>query len=190
MGNATFTSVQLLSHIRIVATPWKGVARFPCLSPTPRPCSNSCPSSQWCHPTISSSVIPFSFCFQSFPASGSFQMSQFFASGGQSYWSFSFSISPSSEHSGLISFRLDWFGLPAVQGILQSLSNTTVQKHQFFGGPAFFMIQLSRPCCCSLVTQLCLTLCDPMGFSRQEYWSGLPFLSLSSIHDYWNKSFD
>ena len=59
-------------------------ARLPCLSPAPRACSNSCPSSWWCHPTISSSVGPFSSCLQSFPASGSFQMSQFFASGGQS----------------------------------------------------------------------------------------------------------
>ena len=58
--------------------------RIPCPSPTPRACSNSCPSSQWCHAIISSSVIPFSSCLQSFPASGSFQMSQFFASGGQS----------------------------------------------------------------------------------------------------------
>ena len=58
--------------------------RLPCPSPTPRACSNSCPSSQWCHPTISSSVVPFSSCLQSFPASGSFPMSQFFASGGQS----------------------------------------------------------------------------------------------------------
>ena len=59
-------------------------ATLPCPSPTPRACSHSCPSSQWCHPTISSSVIPFSSCFQSFPAPGSFPMSQFFASGGQS----------------------------------------------------------------------------------------------------------
>ena len=59
-------------------------ARSPCPSPTPRACSNSCPSSQWCHPTISSSVVPFSSCLQSFPASGSFPMSQFFSSGGQS----------------------------------------------------------------------------------------------------------
>ena len=59
-------------------------SRLPCPSPTPRACSNSCPSSQWCHPTISSSVIPFSSCLQSFPASGSFQMSQLFESGGQS----------------------------------------------------------------------------------------------------------
>jgi len=80
--------------------------RLPCPSPTNGVYSNSCPLSQWCHPTISSSVIPFSFCLQSFPASGSFQMSQFFPSGGKKYWSFIFSISPSSEYSGLISFRI------------------------------------------------------------------------------------
>ena len=82
-------------------------ARPPCPLPTPRVYPNSCPSSRWCHPTISSSVIPFSSCPQSFPASWSFQMSQLFASGGQIYWGFSFNISPSSEHSGLISFRMD-----------------------------------------------------------------------------------
>ena len=71
------------------------------------------------HPTISSSVIPFS-CPQSFPALGSFQMSQFFSSGGQKYWSFSFGISPSSEYSGLVSFRMDWLDLFAVQGTLKS----------------------------------------------------------------------
>ena len=81
-------------------------ARPPCPSPTPRVHTNPCPSSQWCHPTISSSVVPFS-CPQSSPASGSFQMSQLFASGGQSYWNFSFNISPSNEHPGLISFRMD-----------------------------------------------------------------------------------
>ena len=79
-------------------------ARPPCPSPTPRVYSNSCPLSRWCHPNISSSVFPFSSCLQSFPASGSFPKSQFFASGGQSYWSFS--ISPSSEYSGLISLGL------------------------------------------------------------------------------------
>ena len=79
--------------------------RLPCPSPTPRACSNSCPSNQWCHPTISSSVIPFSSCLQSFPAPGSFPVIQFFTS---NYWSFSLSISPSNEYSGLISFRTDW----------------------------------------------------------------------------------
>ena len=77
----------------------------------------------WCHPAISSSVISFSSCLQSFPASGSFPMSWFLASGGQKYWSFCFSISPSSEYSGLISFRMDWLDLLAVQGTLKSPLN-------------------------------------------------------------------
>ena len=93
-------------------------ARPPCPSPTPGVYSNSCLLSQFCHPTISSSVVHFSSCLQSFPASGSFQMSQFFPS---KYWSFSFSISPSNEYSELISFRIDWLDLFAVQGILKSL---------------------------------------------------------------------
>ena len=92
--------------------------RLPCPSPTHGACSHSCPSSQWCHPNISSSVIPFSSCLQSFPASGSFQMSQLFPSGGQSF-GVSASV-PSKECSGLISFRIDWFDL-AVQGTLTSL---------------------------------------------------------------------
>ena len=78
-------------------------ARPPCPSPTPGVYSNSCPSSQWCHPAISSSVVPFSSCPQSLPASGSFPMSMRWPK----YWSFSFSISPSNEHPGLISFRME-----------------------------------------------------------------------------------
>ena len=108
-------------------------ARPPYPSPTPRVYSNSHPLSRWCHPAISSSVVPFSSRLQSFPASGSFQMSQFFTSGGQSIGVFSFNISHSNEYSGLISFRMDWLDLLAVQGILlRFFSNTTVQKHQFF----------------------------------------------------------
>ena len=86
-------------------------AKLPYLSPSPRVCSNSCPFSQWCHPTILSSVTPFSSCFQSFPASGSFPMHQLFASGGQSIEIFSFSINPSNEYWGLISLRIElvWF---------------------------------------------------------------------------------
>ena len=112
-----FSSVQSLSHAWL---PPHGLqhTRPPCPSPTPRAFSNSCPSSQWCHPTILSSVVPFSFCLQSFLASGSFPMSQFFTSGGQSIGSFSFSISPPCEYSGLTSFRMDWFDLLAVQGTL------------------------------------------------------------------------
>ena len=101
-------------------------------SPDPRACSNSHPLSRWCHPIISSSVAPFSSCRQSFPVSGSFPVSWHFASGGQS-WSFSFSISPSSEYSGLISFRIDWFDLLQSKGPLRIFCNTTVQKQQFFG---------------------------------------------------------
>ena len=89
--------------------------RPPCPSPTPRAYSNPCPLSWWCHPTISSSVLPFSSRLQSFPASGSFQM--FFASGA---WSSSFSINPSNEYSGLISFKMDWLDLFAVQGTQES----------------------------------------------------------------------
>ena len=94
-------------------------ARLTCPSPTPEACSNSHPLSQWCHPTISSSVVPFSSSLQSFQASGSFLMSELFPSWSK-YWSFSFSFSPSSKYSGLISFRSDWFDFLAVQGTLES----------------------------------------------------------------------
>ena len=108
-------------------------ARLPCPTPTPKPCPNSCPSSQWCHPTISPSVVPFSSCLQSFPASGSFPMSQFFASGGQS-------IGVSASASGLPMNIQDWFPLGLTgwlslqsKGLSRVFSNTTVRKHQFFG---------------------------------------------------------
>ena len=103
-------------------------ARPPCPSPTPGVHPNSCASSRWCHLAISSSVIPFSSCPQSLPASGSFPMSQVFTWGGQSYWSFSFSIIPSKERPGLIS----WISLQS-KGLSRVFSNTTLQKHQFFG---------------------------------------------------------
>ena len=95
--------------------------RLPCPSPTPGVYPNSCPSSRWCYSIFSSSVIPFSFCPQSFPVSGSFQMSQFFTLGGQSVGvSASTSVLP-IEHPGLISFRMGWLDLLAVQGTLKSL---------------------------------------------------------------------
>ena len=94
--------------------------RLPCPSPTPGACSNSCPLSCLCHPAVCSSAVPFSSCLQSFPASGSFPMNQFFTSHVK-YWSFNFSISPSNEYSGLISFRIDWSDFLAVQGTLKSL---------------------------------------------------------------------
>ena len=94
--------------------------RLPCPLLSPRACSNSCPLSWWCLSTISSSVIPISSCLQSFPASGSFLISQLFPSGGQSIGASS-SASVLNEYSGLISFRIDWFDLLAVQGTLKSL---------------------------------------------------------------------
>ena len=107
--------------------------RLPCPIPTPGACSNSCPSSWWCHTTISSSVIPFSSCFQSCPALRSFPMSQFFTSGGQSIEvSASASVLPMNIQNW---FPLEWTGWISLQskGNSQVFSSTTVLKHQFFG---------------------------------------------------------
>ena len=111
---------------------WLQHTRLPCLSPTPRDCSNSCPSRWWCHLTISSSAIPFS-CLQSSPASGSFPMSQFFASGG---WSIGVSASGSVIPMNIQDWSpLGWTCWISMQskGLSSVFSNTTVQKHQFFG---------------------------------------------------------
>ena len=129
--------------------------RPPCPSPTPGVYSISCPLSRWCHPTSSSSVIPFSFRLQSLPASGSFQMSQFFPSGGQSIGvSASASVLPMNIQDW---FPLGWTGWISLQskGLSWVFSNTTVQKHQFFfffffkasvlWCSAFFIVQLSHP---------------------------------------------
>ena len=108
-------------------------ARPPCPSPTPGVYSNSCPLSQWCYPTISSSVVPFSSCRQSFPASGSFQMSKFFTSGGQSTGvSASAAVLPMNIWGW---FPLGWTGWISLlsKELSRVFSNTTVQKHQFFG---------------------------------------------------------
>ena len=106
--------------------------RLPCPSPTPGTCLNSCSSSRWCHPTILSSIAPLSSCLQSFPASGSFPMSQFFASGGQSIEvSASASVLPMNIQDW---FPVGWTGWISLQskGLSRVFSNTTVQKHQFF----------------------------------------------------------
>ena len=107
--------------------------RPPCPSPTAEVYPNPCPLSQWCHPTISSSVIPFSSCPQSFQESGPFQMSQLFTSGGQSIGvSASTSVLPINTQDW---FPLGWIGWISLQskGLSRVFSNTTVQKHQFFG---------------------------------------------------------
>ena len=122
----------VLSHFWFFVTPWTAVCQASCPSPTPRVYSNSCPSSHWSHPTISSSVIPFSSHLQSFPGSGSFPMSQFFPSGGQS-------IGASALASVLPVNIQDWFPLGWTcwislqsKGLSRVFSSTTVQKHQFF----------------------------------------------------------
>ena len=135
--------------------------RLPCPSPTPGACPDSYPLGWWCHPTISSSVVPFFFLFQSFPASGSFPVSQLFTSGGQSIGA---SVSTSALTMNIQEwFPLGWTGLISLQSkeLWRLFSNTTIQKHQFYG------------------TQLSLWsnfLYDP---------------TLTSIHDYWkNYSLD
>ena len=146
-------------------------ARPLCPSPTPRAYSNSCLLSQWCHPTISSSVVPFSSCLQSFPASGSFQMSQFFASGGQS-------IGVPTSASVLPMKIQDWFPLGWTGWIfLQSkalsrvFSNTTVWKHQFFGAQFslyYYITQGKRRE-------------KQLNNLRQKYFENLSFILLISL---------
>ena len=129
-------------------------SRPPCPSPTPGVYSNLSPSSPWCHSTISSSIVPYSSCTQSFPASGCFQMSQFFTSGGRSIRvSASASVLPMNIQDW---FPLEWTGWVSLQSkeLLRVFSNTTVQKYQLFGS------QLS----------LCLTLT-----SIRDYWQNHSF---------------
>ena len=142
-----FSSVQLLSRVQLFVTPCQGLqhARLPCPSPTARAHSNSCPSSRWCHPTISSSVVPFSSHFQSFPASGSSPMNQLFPSGGRS-------IGVSASTSVLPMNIQDWFPLGFTGWIFllsnwlsRVFSSTTVQKASILWRSAFFIVQLSHP---------------------------------------------
>ena len=119
--------------------------RPPCPSPTPRVHPNPSPLSWWCHPTISSSVIPFSSGLQSFPATRVFSNESAFHIRWPKYWSFSFSISPSNEYLGLISFRMDWFYLLAVQGTLKSLLQYHILKAS--------ILWCFRPLCMIIVTK-------------------------------------
>ena len=141
-----FSSVQSLSHVRLFETPWTTACQASNPSPSPGACSNSCPLSQWCHPTISSSVIPFSSRLQSFPTSGSFPMSGFFASGGKKIGvSASASVLPMNIQDW---FPLGWTGWISLQsqGLSRVFSNTTVQKHWFFGTQAFCRLKWSESC--------------------------------------------
>ena len=129
---AQFSSIQSLSHVPLVVNPWTAAHQASLSSPTPGDYLNSCPLSWWYHPTILSSVVPFSSCLQSFSPSGSFQMSQFFASGDQSIAaSASTSVLPMNTQAWS---ALGWTGWISLQstGLSRVFSNTTVQKHQFF----------------------------------------------------------
>ena len=119
--------------------------RPPCPSPTPGAYSNSCPSSQWCHPTISS-CHPLLLLPSIFPSIKVFSNESVLCIRWPKYWSFSFSISPSNEYSGLISFRMDWLDLLAVQRTLQSLLQHHSSKASILLSSAFFIVQLSDPC--------------------------------------------
>ena len=131
-SKVTFFVIQLLSHVQLFATPWTIACQVP-LSSTISWNLLKFMSIELVMPSIISfSAAPFSLCLQSFPAAGSFpELSDCVR--WPRYWSFNFSISPSNEYSGLVSFRIDWFDLLAVQGSFKSLLQTTVQKHQFFG---------------------------------------------------------
>ena len=120
-------------------------ARPPCPSPTPGVYSNSCPSSWWCHPTILSSVNPLLLLPSIFPTIRVFSSESVLRMRWPKYWSFSFSISPSNQYSGLISFRMDWLDLLAVQGTLKSLLQHHNSKALILQLSAFFIVQLSHP---------------------------------------------
>ena len=140
-----FSSVQLLSPVQLLATPWTAPARLPCPSPTPGVHPNPCPLSRWCHPTISSSVVPFSSCPQSFPASGSFPMTQLFTSGDQSIAvSASTSVLPMNIQDWL---PLGWTGWISLQskGLVKSLLQHHSSKASILLCSAFFIVQLSHP---------------------------------------------
>ena len=117
--------------------------RAPCPSPTPGVHPNPCPLCRWCHPTISSSVIPFSSCPQSFPVSGSNESALRIR--WPKYWSFSFNISPSNEHPELISFRMDWLDLLAGQWTLKSPLQHHNSEASVLRRSAFFIVELSHP---------------------------------------------
>ena len=136
-------AVQSLSTIQLFETPWTAACHLPSPSLSHGDCSNSCPLSGWCHPTISTSVVPSPSALNLSQHQG-FSIESAVHTRGPKYWSFSFSISPSNEYSGLISFRIDWFDLFAVQGTLKSLLQHHSLKASILQCSAFFMIQLSN----------------------------------------------
>ena len=140
-GGFQFSSVQFSRSVESDSLWPHELARPPCPSPTPRVHPNPCPLSQWYHPTISSSVVPYSSIFPSIKV---FSNESVLCIRWPKYWSFSFSISPSNEYSGLVFFRMDWLDLLAVQGTLKSLLQHHNSKASVLRHSAFFIVQLSR----------------------------------------------
>ena len=158
-------------------------ARPPCPSPTPGVYSNSCPLSRWCHLTISSSVIRFFSCLQSFSASGSFPMSQFFTSGGQSIGvSASASVLPMNIQDW---FPLGWIGWISLQskGLSRVFSHTTVQKHQFFGNYLYLLFIYKTTC-----TKVCIP-CLYSVYFYITYPASLQFNDLTIRYSYFPSAF-
>ena len=137
-------SVQPFSHVQLFATPWVKHSRPPCPSPTPGVYSNSCPSSQWCHPAISC-CLPLLLLPPIPPSIKVFSNQSTLCKKWPKYWSFSFNIILSKEYSGLISFRMDWVDLLAVQGTLKTLLQHHTSKASILWHSALFTIQLSHP---------------------------------------------
>ena len=139
-GSVQFSSVQSLSHVLLIATPWTAACQASLSITHSHSFSNTCPSRQWCHPTISSSVILFSSSIRVFSNESVLCITW------PKYWSFSFSISPSNEYSGLISIRMHWLDLLAGQGTLKSLLQLhTSSKASILRHSVFFVVQLSHP---------------------------------------------
>ena len=186
----------LFSHLVVPNSLWTHAqkhARLPCPSLSPGVCLNSCPSNWWCLPTVTSSV-PFSVCLHSFPASGSFPMSWFFASGGPSIGASASALVLPMNIQGWFPLRLTGLIL-LFKGLSRVLSSTTIQKHQFFDAQPLW--SHSHICSSSsLVAKLCPTLATPwaialqvprsVGFSRQECWSGCisSFKGISWLRDW------
>ena len=141
----TVAVVQPLSCIQLFVTPWTEACQFPLSFVSPRICPNSYPLSQWCHSTVSSSVTPFSSCLQSFPVFRVYSNELALPIRRPKFWSFSFTISPSNEFSGLISFRVDWFVPLAVPGTLKSLLQHHSLKASILRHSALFIVWLSHP---------------------------------------------
>ena len=158
----------MLSHVQLFGMH----ATFLCPSLFPEVCSNSCPLSWWCHPTVSFSVAHFYTCPQSFPASGSFSNESTISIRWPKYWSFSFSTSPSNEYWELVSFRIHWFDLLVVHGTLKSLLQHHSSKAPILQYSAFFMVQLSC---------LYVTTGKTIAFTRQSFVSKVMSLLLNML---------